>query len=383
VRGRPVVHAIPPVSPPGKRNTMKRHVIAGLAALLLAAPTSVAQDEAEKPVGPSISVGDVMPTLTDVTWLKGEPVTEWEPGQIYVIDFWATWCGPCRLSMPHLNDLAKRYRGKGVTLIGAAIWPRSGQIPTIDWVKDHDAEMDYPIAEDIDRKTATAFMDAVGRTSIPSTMIIGRDGRLAWHGNPFFWVEEVLEAVVEGNYDAEAMQKMFDERLEEEDRTWGKVQEARRNGDHESAAAGIGRLIKSDPLRHGNKRVYRYEVMIDGGLLDDAAAWGRELVAGPLAKESAELNKLAWKIVDPTGNIPDSKQDLVLARLAADRANDLAHGKSASILDTVARVMFVQGEIEAAIETQQAAVDLTSGKTREGLQKVLDEYIAAREPSEV
>jgi thiol-disulfide isomerase/thioredoxin len=362
---------------------MKRHVIAGLAALLLAAPTSVAQDEAEKPVGPSISVGDVMPTLTDVTWLKGEPVTEWEPGQIYVIDFWATWCGPCRLSMPHLNDLAKRYRGKGVTLIGAAIWPRSGQIPTIDWVKDHDAEMDYPIAEDIDRKTATAFMDAVGRTSIPSTMIIGRDGRLAWHGNPFFWVEEVLEAVVEGNYDAEAMQKMFDERLEEEDRTWGKVQEARRNGDHESAAAGIGRLIKSDPLRHGNKRVYRYEVMIDGGLLDDAAAWGRELVAGPLAKESAELNKLAWKIVDPTGNIPDSKQDLVLARLAADRANDLAHGKSASILDTVARVMFVQGEIEAAIETQQAAVDLTSGKTREGLQKVLDEYIAAREPSEV
>jgi thiol-disulfide isomerase/thioredoxin len=63
-------------------------------------------------------LGDAAPILRASKWLQGEEVKSFEPGNVYVVEFWATWCGPCVMIMPHLAELQAEYRDKGVTIIG-------------------------------------------------------------------------------------------------------------------------------------------------------------------------------------------------------------------------------------------------------------------------
>ena len=69
---------------------------------------------------PSLDLGDPVPPLRVRAWLKGTPVQHFEKGSVYVLEFWATWCVPCKAAMPHLSTLAREYKDK-VTFIGIDI----------------------------------------------------------------------------------------------------------------------------------------------------------------------------------------------------------------------------------------------------------------------
>src|SRR5262249_31400996 len=76
-----------------------------------------AVDKKEQPAV-TLKVGDPAPVLSASKWLQGEPMKAFQPGKVYVVEFWATWCGPCLLFMPHLAELQAQYKDKGVTCIG-------------------------------------------------------------------------------------------------------------------------------------------------------------------------------------------------------------------------------------------------------------------------
>ncbi|MBC8066497.1 MAG: TlpA family protein disulfide reductase [Chlorobia bacterium] len=68
-----------------------------------------------------LMVGDVAPKLEVSRWVQGQPVKTFEPGTVYVLDFWSTWCGPCIESMPKLSQMQREY-GQKVIFIGVDVW---------------------------------------------------------------------------------------------------------------------------------------------------------------------------------------------------------------------------------------------------------------------
>src|SRR5262249_43056309 len=89
-----------------------------LLSVALAGLVAVAAGADDHRPAASLKVGDPAPALKVSRWLQGKEVKKFEPGQVYVVEFWATWCGPCIAAMPHLAELQARYKGKGVTVIG-------------------------------------------------------------------------------------------------------------------------------------------------------------------------------------------------------------------------------------------------------------------------
>ena len=82
-------------------------------ALLSSASAVVAQEQAA--AAATLSVGDKVPELKGITWLQGDAVKSFdEKGKVYMLELWATWCGPCVAIIPHVNDLHKKYADKGL-----------------------------------------------------------------------------------------------------------------------------------------------------------------------------------------------------------------------------------------------------------------------------
>ena len=72
----------------------------------------------------TLGIGSPAPKIEVKEFVKGEPVKSFEQGKIYVVEFWATWCPPCRTSIPHLTEMQKKY--KDVVFIGVSVFERTG-----------------------------------------------------------------------------------------------------------------------------------------------------------------------------------------------------------------------------------------------------------------
>ena len=154
-------------------------------------------------------MGDAAPPLKVVKWLKGTPIEQFEPGKVYVLEFWATWCGPCKAAMPHVSELAKEYAGK-ITFIGVDVW-EIGDNPLPDVEKFVSGPvgqtMQYNVAADEGGKAgfmATQWLDASASPGIPpcipTTFVVDQTGKVAWIGHPND-LAEVLPKILDKTYD--------------------------------------------------------------------------------------------------------------------------------------------------------------------------------------
>jgi thiol-disulfide isomerase/thioredoxin len=107
------------------------------------------------------------------TSLEGKTVAMKDLGnKVLIVDFWATWCGPCREEIPHLNELYSELKSKGLEIVGISM-----DTDGTDGVKDFVREfrIQYPIVMG-DEKVAESFGGIIG---LPTTFIIDRDGKIA------------------------------------------------------------------------------------------------------------------------------------------------------------------------------------------------------------
>ena len=165
----------PESSPPEKPPAPKSKLLAGalLAAVIVVglyyvnrywiAPAVRAQTKGDEshPLAPEFS-------LTDIT---GKPLklSDYQ-GKVVILDFWATWCGPCRIEIPGFIELQKRYAAQGFTMIGISM--DDSPEPVVDFYKQF--QMNYPVAIGNDRLGELYG----GMPGLPTTFVIGRDGRI-------------------------------------------------------------------------------------------------------------------------------------------------------------------------------------------------------------
>lgn len=183
-----------------------RNVFVCLSALALAASSLAFSGEA-----PKVMPGAKAPAMKYSKWKKGTPIKSFEPGKTYVVEFWATWCGPCITSIPHITELAHKYKGK-VDFIGYSIWENAREDATIEqqvdkFLTNMGDKMDYNVAMDDGRFMAENWMDASAQIGIPSAFII-QDQKVMWIGHPMS-MDEPLDQVVNGTFDLEAFKGEF------------------------------------------------------------------------------------------------------------------------------------------------------------------------------
>jgi thiol-disulfide isomerase/thioredoxin len=255
--------------------------------------------------------------------------------RVVVVEFWATWCPPCRKSIPHLTALQKKYKDKDVTIVGVSTEPVGTVAP---FVEEKGDKMGYTVAVDKDNKTSKAYMEAFDIRGIPHAFIIDREGRIAWHTNPLSPdFDKVLEDVIDGSFDLDAAKR-----------------------DLEKA-------------ERAKKVLFTYFGLAS---VPDQAKAAREVGDQILAEidDPGLLNLLAWNILSHN-QIPDDARDFDLAAKASKRAMELTKEEDAAIIDTYAMALSRLGEKAKAIEYGQKAVDLAgSPAQRAEFKKHLDTY---------
>ena len=128
------------------------------------------------------AVGEAPPAIKIDEWLSAKPDSAGKP---ILLEFWATWCPPCRKSIPHLNEIYEKYKDKNLVIIGV-----SDEDPAAVKTFQKGTPMNYPngISKDL--------VQQYGVTGIPHAFLIGKDGKLLWRGHPMQLTDAILEGAL-------------------------------------------------------------------------------------------------------------------------------------------------------------------------------------------
>ncbi|HUR46102.1 MAG TPA: TlpA disulfide reductase family protein, partial [Candidatus Saccharimonadales bacterium] len=261
----------------------------------------------------ALQIGDPAPPLAVAKWAKGGPInlSEGKGKNVYVVEFWATWCAPCLKSIPHLSELQRKYKDKNLVIVGVTDETIQKVKPFIDKMG---AQMDYAVALDKDEQTYNAYMKPFDVDGVPEAFIVDREGRLVWHGEHMEELDKALEQVLAGTYDVE------------------------------------GARIKAQVL----KLEEEYFTLVSAEVQSPRADELGKQISESLVKAPRALNDFAWQILTDK----DIRQrDLSLALRSAKKAYEVSQGKTAAITETYARALFETDSLQDAVKFQQEAVE--------------------------
>lgn len=333
----------------------------------------------------TLGVGDKAPPLKIAEWVKGEPIDAFEPGRVYAIEFWATWCGPCIAGIPHLAEVQKRFKEHADIVSVTREDPGNTLEMVREFVAAHDETMAYRVAFDELAFTWQAYMDAAEQDGIPCAFIVDKEGRVAWIGHPAMEeFERTIEAIVEDEFDLEAAER---ERAEAEARAQvvrsmqAELHAAWEAGDHERALMLADEIIASDPPAMAGWVWWKFESLMVG--IDQpqrAYEFARTMMTGPFRDDADMLLRFTYGIADSLGI---DEPDLDLALELAERAVTLTSAQDYQKLVGLAMVRMARKEYDEGIAVMERAIALApTSSIKAYLENELEFYRMDREMAE-
>jgi len=331
-----------------------------------------------------LTVGDTAPKLQVSKWVQGDAVKEFDREHAYIVEFWATWCGPCRVSIPHLNEIHTKFKGKGLIVIGQDVW--ENDVTLVEpFVKKMGDKMTYRVALDTVEgekkgKMAETWMEAAGQNGIPTAFVIDKSGKIAWIGHPMELKEELLEKVLDGKFDIKtaaeeyAKEHKMEELLSAAQRELNQQLKAK---EWDKAEATINRMRDMMPEdRRAWIEMKRFDVLVQRKDFKRAFALAEELTDANQDKAMLQ-NEVAWTLV---ASDAITEPPLELAEKIIRRANKTTEEKNSEILDTLGRVLYLKGEKQKAIEIEENAVKFAEGQRKAEFERVLASYKEGKLP---
>lgn len=297
----------------------------------------------------ALDIGDAAPSLAGVTWVKGKPVEA--KGGITVVEFWATWCGPCKATIPHLTALQAKH-GDKIRIAGISNEDKATVEP---FVAAQGKGMEYRVGIAGEADYAK-WME--GRDGIPFAYLLDASGTVVWAGHPM-GLDQPLAQLVAGRLDLAKARQQAGLRKTLEGQLKGQ------QPDLAGAQRTLAALFAIDPL---DRQAVDLSLAI-AKYTKDPAAQRRTLERLPLAEmDAAMANGLAWDLaIDP--ELPRRHLDLALAFIGRALALEPAN---AAYLDTRARIHYALGQIDEAIAVQRKA--LAAEPDDEGMKATLAFY---------
>lgn len=287
----------------------------------------------------TLRIGDAPPPLRADRWLSGAEIKGFEKGQVYVVDFWATWCGPCIVLMPHTAELYAEYKDKGVTIVGYSKGDATNSPEKVEtFVKRRGPRLGYSFCFAKEPDVYESWMGASGFGSIPCCFVIDRNAKIAFIGHPLY-LDFVLPKVVDGTWTRNDLRRV-DEIEKDVDAIFGAFDEP-----PETFLKTLGDFEKKYPAL---KQVPyflapRLDAMLKLKKYDDARIVARNLMTRARKNGDDMLySTIARSLLGPEGRA--QKPLLELARIAAEEASKLLGDDDHKALIAVAQASYAAGD---------------------------------------
>lgn len=321
-----------------------------------------------------LSVGDPAPKIQVASWVQGEPVKEYEGDKVYIIEFWATWCGPCVQAIPHLNETYKTLKDKGLVVVGQNLG--EDVATATKFVKSMGGKMTYRVTVDDPAGggfMATNWLAAAGQNGIPCAFVVSKQGKIAYIGHPMSLKESQLESLL-----AEPSTKAPAAAASAPSVLSAKAAELAARANAQIIA---GKLDEAEATIAELQPVLTANFTYVGGLLElklllarkqaDDAVQLSAMLCDDFAKQPAVLSAVAASLVSRADASPALMD--AAGKIATPISTAAGNAQSAA-LGTLARIAFLKGDKASAVELQTKAVSLASKEDEAAAKAALLSY---------
>jgi thiol-disulfide isomerase/thioredoxin len=269
-----------------------------------------------------------------------------------VVEFWATWCGPCIAAMPHLAELQQEYKDQGLAVIGVTTAdPRNPAERVEKFVADRGPKLGYRFAVCDTPATDKAYMEASGQDGIPCSFVVDKAGKVAYIGHPME-LEDVLPKVVDGTWKGAEDMKAIAAARDALGAIFDKAEK-----DPAAALTDLAAFEQKYPAKAKQPafQVTKVLLLAQAKKVDEAKALTEALLPKLAEKKNANLLGNLRAIWSDAQVNPDRKH-LDLAVKAADAVLAIEGDKSPAALVGAADARFQTGDKAKAVEFAEKAL---------------------------